>query len=171
MPKNTRRAGKVMQALGELRAFGADVDRVDGAAAARLGLNRTDLRVMELLNRNGALSASELATATELTTAAVTTVMDRLESRNLAVRVHDPGDRRRVLVEPTQLATQMSDEMFGGLLDGVRRVLTGYSETELDTIVGFLEAVRTVFSNELAALRTRRHVMEPPVRDVSTEQC
>jgi DNA-binding MarR family transcriptional regulator len=143
------------QALAELRAFGADVDRLDGAAASRLGLNRTDLRVMELLNRRGPLSASALASATGLTSAAVTTVIDRLAGRDLVVRRYDPADRRRVLVEPTPRAGELSDELFAELLVGIRQLLTGYSDAELGTILSFLRGTRTVFARHIEALHRR----------------
>jgi DNA-binding MarR family transcriptional regulator len=143
------------QALAELRAFGADVDRLDGAAAVRLGLNRTDLRVMELLNRAGPLPASALATATGLTSAAVTTVIDRLAGRELVVRRYDPADRRRVLVEPTPRAADLSDELFAELLASLRELLAGYSDAELTTILSFVRGSRSVFARHIEALHRR----------------
>ena len=136
-----------------LRAFGADVDRLDGAAAARIGLNRTDMRVMEMLNRQGVMSASELAAATDLTTAAVTTVMDRLERRALAVRTYDASDRRRVLVKPTEVATELSAKLFAELLSNMQNLLANYSDSELDTIISFVTGARAVFDEQIAALR------------------
>ena len=135
MARHASAAGKRARALGEVRALGAGVDRLDGAAAARLGLNRTDMRVLELLNRRGAISASELARATELTTAGVTTAMDRVEARGLAVRTYDRADRRRVLIEPTIRAAQVSDELFADLLASIRSLLADHSDQQLDTLL------------------------------------
>jgi DNA-binding MarR family transcriptional regulator len=156
MSKHTSGVDRRTQALAELRAFGADVDRLDGAAAARLGLNRTDMRVMELLNRVGPMIASELAVATELTGAAVTTVIDRLQDRDLVTRRYDPADRRRVLVEPTARAADVSRALFADLLAGVRDLLVGYSDDELATIISFISGTRAVFDNQIESLRRGR---------------
>ena len=153
MPSNASHSRRVAGALAELRAFGADVDRLDAAAAVRLGLNRTDLRVMELLNRAGPLPAGQLASATGLTTAAVTTVIDRLADRELAVRRYDPTDRRRVMVEPTPRAAAASDELFADLLSNLRELLDGYSDDHLDAIVSFVGGIRAVFGEQIERLR------------------
>jgi DNA-binding MarR family transcriptional regulator len=135
--------------LGALRAFGADVDRMDGTVATHLGLNRSDLRVMELLNRSGTLPAGEVAKATGLTTAAVTTVIDRLANRGFVVRRDDPLDRRRVLVAPTAQANAASDALFAELLHELRESLVSYSDEELDTILSFLTDIRAVFARRM----------------------
>ena len=48
------------------------------------------------------LSAGELAEAVGLSSGAMTNRLDRLEQAGLVRRVPDPGDRRGVLVEPTE---------------------------------------------------------------------
>jgi DNA-binding MarR family transcriptional regulator len=153
MPRKARGFSKVAQALMALRAFGADVERLDSVTAARVGLNRTDMRVMEMLNRQGVMSASELADATDLTTAAVTTVIDRLEGRGLATRTYDASDRRRVLVKPSALAAELSAELFAELLSSMQAFLAAYSDPELDTIVSFVTGARAVVGEQIAALR------------------
>ena len=66
-----------------------------------LGLNRTDTRCLDIIERLDGVSAGRLASEAGLSTGAVTTVLDRLERAGYARRVPDPGDRRRVLVELT----------------------------------------------------------------------
>src|SRR4051794_7437521 len=78
----------------------AAVDRTDELAAQLLGINRTDLRCLDVLQRAGApLSAGELADELLVTTGAITALIDRLERAGYIRRVTDPNDRRRVLVE------------------------------------------------------------------------
>jgi DNA-binding MarR family transcriptional regulator len=81
-----------------LRDLGEAVDLFQQVAADRLGLNRTDLTVLSLLDARGPLTAGQLAEATGLTTGAVTGVADRLEKAGYARREPDPDDRRRVIV-------------------------------------------------------------------------
>ena len=81
-----RRAGSVMQLLGQM-------------SAERIGINATDLNCLNIVALTGHLTAGELAAQTGLTTASITAVLDRLEEGGFVRRVRDPGDRRRVMVE------------------------------------------------------------------------
>src|SRR6266508_6929441 len=51
---------------------------------------------------NNRRTAGELATKVELSSAAMTNRLDRLESAGLIRRLPDPGDRRGALIEPTE---------------------------------------------------------------------
>jgi len=138
-----------------LRALGAAVDQLDGAVAWRFRRNRTDLRVMELLQGQGPLSPSELAAATRLTNAALTAVVDRLVSGGFVQRRPDPADRRRVLVELTDVARHLAEETFAGLFRRVDGVLARYSDDELAVIVDFLTRTREAFLEHVADLLAR----------------
>ena len=85
----------------ELRLSGVTNDIADQVVADYLGLNRTDTRCLDIIERLDGVSAGRLASEAGLSTGAVTTVLDRLERAGYARRVQDPGDRRRVLVELT----------------------------------------------------------------------
>jgi DNA-binding MarR family transcriptional regulator len=85
----------------EIRAGQVATDMVDQAIADLLGLNRTDLRCLDILDRLGTITAGRLAEESKLTTGAVTAVIDRLEKSGYVRRVRDQLDRRRVLVEMT----------------------------------------------------------------------
>jgi len=84
------------------------LDKILGdQVAARLrdfGLQWWQYDVLSALRRQGKpflMAATELAESTMLTSGAMTNRIDRLESKGLVRRVHDPADRRRVLVELT----------------------------------------------------------------------
>jgi DNA-binding MarR family transcriptional regulator len=71
---------------------------------SRYGLHWWQYDVLSALRRQGRpyrLMATELADAGRLTSGAMTNRIDRLESEGLVRRLHDPQDRRRVLVELT----------------------------------------------------------------------
>ncbi|MGH3128797.1 MAG: MarR family transcriptional regulator [Gaiellaceae bacterium] len=69
-------------------------------------MNRTDLRCLNIIENNGAMTAGRLAELSGLTTAAVTSVLDRLERAGYARRVRDQPDRRQVMVEVTPLLAE-----------------------------------------------------------------
>src|SRR5262245_36542032 len=116
MSRHSARRPLVEAVQAELRGLGTEVDRLDGLAAERFGLNRTDLRCRDRLGRAGALAPTELARALGFTTGGVTTVIDRLEQAGYARRRPDPADRRRVIVEATALVAQREAEVFGRLI-------------------------------------------------------
>jgi DNA-binding MarR family transcriptional regulator len=115
----------------EWRILGAANDIADQAVADYLGINRTDARCLEIIERLGGVTAGRLARESGLSTGAVTTVLDRLERSGLARRTSDPGDRRRVLVEMTPAAREANEELHRPLLEAAAEQLLRYSEEEL----------------------------------------
>ena len=79
---------------GEMRLSGVTHDIADQVVADYLGLNRTDARCLDIIDRLERVSAGRLAGEAGLSTGAVTTVLDRLERAGYARRTHDPGARR-----------------------------------------------------------------------------
>jgi DNA-binding MarR family transcriptional regulator len=140
-----------------LRALGSDLDRLDEAVASRARLHRTDLRCLEIVARDGPVSAGHLAVSAGLSTSAVTSVVDRLERAGRMRRVRDSADRRRVMVEVTELARGEGSAAFAGLMEGTQRLLARYSTGELRLIDEFLDAVRTLVTEQAAAQPAPRH--------------
>ncbi|MHB8220400.1 MAG: MarR family winged helix-turn-helix transcriptional regulator [Acidimicrobiales bacterium] len=145
-------AQRLRQSVGmSLRVLGSEIDRLDEAVADRMGLHRTDLRCLEIAARAGGLSAGELAAHAGLSTSAVTSVVDRVERLGFVRRARDVTDRRRVLVEVTELGRKRGWEAFQGLMEGTQAVLAGYSAGELALFERFLGQVREVLVAEAAA--------------------
>lgn len=124
--------GQVMQ------AYQRAIDVLDQRVADRLGLNRTDMRCLELLFAPEPLSPGDLATAAGLTTGGVTTVIDRLERAGYATRERDATDRRRVTVRPTPHAEQVVGEIYGPIVAEGNAHLERYDDTTLGHMIEFL---------------------------------
>lgn len=107
------------------------VDRVDEAACDLLGVNRTDLRCLDLLEREGRVTAGRLADLAGLTTGAVTALLDRLERRGYVRRLRDERDRRRVLVEITPEAVELAERVYGPIGEEALGELEGYTDEQL----------------------------------------
>lgn len=86
--------------VAECRRLHAAIDAFDQAAADALGIARTDLRCLNLLE-HGPLSPTALAAALGLTTGSVTALVDRLERKGLVERARHPEDRRGMVVSAT----------------------------------------------------------------------
>ena len=89
-----------MSTPDQLRSLIARAIAVHDVVAASLGINPTDLRCLELLEREERMTPSRLAELAGLTTGAVTGVLDRLEIAGFVRREADPVDRRRFIVRP-----------------------------------------------------------------------
>ena len=92
-----------------------DFLRLSDQFARRLGselnVNATDYRAMEHLLRAGPLAPGELARRLGITSAAVTTSVDRLVSRGHVTREPDPADRRRIRNQAKVSLAEMAAEL------------------------------------------------------------
>ena len=135
--------------VDEIRRSQSATDRFDQAVAEALGLNRTDMRCVDVLERLGQLTAGRLAEATGLTTGAMTTALDRLERLGFARRVRDATDRRRVLVELTPEATARARPFYSEHMQMSERLYSRYSTEEMELLLRFVREGREF--NELRA--------------------
>ncbi|MFF9812822.1 MarR family winged helix-turn-helix transcriptional regulator [Streptomyces sp. NPDC014006] len=133
---------KRAETLGRLMAVGREHSGVTvmfhSAIAAKQGLNATEEKTLDLLERHGPLTAKDLARLTGLAPASVTGLVDRLESKGFARRVKHPTDKRRVLVE---LDADRVGELAVFFEDWARDIVEAceeFSTEELDTVVRFL---------------------------------
>ena len=130
------------QVTGSLRALSTEIDRLDRAAADRYGLNRTDMRALDIISRSGPLAPTDLASLLGFTTGGVTTVLDRLERSGYIRRRPASGDRRRLQVEVTEAAAARNAEVFGGLIRQTSDLLATYTDDQLVVIDHFLAGIR-----------------------------
>lgn len=119
------------------RAHEAANDAFDEVAREKLGINRTDLRCLNIIDNSGPMTAGRLAELSGLTTAAVTSVLDRLERAGYARRVRDQPDRRQVMVEVTPLLAERATPIWGPLGEEARSTLSRMSAEELRALIDF----------------------------------
>lgn len=119
------------------RAHEAANDAFDEVAREKLGINRTDLRCLNIIDNSGPMTAGRLAELSGLTTAAVTSVLDRLELAGYARRVRDQPDRRQVMVEVTPLLAERATPIWGPLGEEARSTLSRMSAEELRALIDF----------------------------------
>lgn len=120
-----------------------------------MGINRTDARCLDILDRAGRMTAGRLAEENSLTTGAVTAIIDRLERAGLARRVRDESDRRKVLVEPTEKAGRLAAEIYGEMAESGRRMLAPYSDERLQAFIDLMQSALDITLENTARLRER----------------
>jgi DNA-binding MarR family transcriptional regulator len=141
--------------IAEVRRSQAATDRFDQAVADALGLNRTDMRCLDVIHAEGPVTAGRLAAATGLSTGAITTVIDRLERAGYARRVRDEADRRRVLVEVAPEVREGSAEFYRPHMEHSERLYRRYTEDQLRLLLEFTREGRELNEREAARLERR----------------
>jgi DNA-binding MarR family transcriptional regulator len=136
----------------ELRALSTVQDRLDQYAMQRFGINRTDLRALDLIGQAGVISPTALAVALGMSTGATSAVLDRLEVAGYARREPDPGHRRRTLVRQTSRAEELGEEIFAPVISGTLRQAAEYPDAALASIAEFLSAHRALLTRYLTTV-------------------
>ncbi len=127
------------------------------AVADRLGINPTDLKCLELLAGEEAMSPSRLAELAGLTTGAITGVIDRLERAGIVRREPDPTDRRRIAIHIRPERTVELSRLYAPFLAGAADLETSAdAPSRRPTSVG-VDAVTRLLENETGRLRAAAH--------------
>lgn len=103
----------------------------------RFGLNRGEVGVLSALRIAGPphrLSPTRLFKGLMLSSAGMTSRLDRLESRGLVKRTADPTDRRAVMVELTDPGRELLDDAVAANTARERSLLGGLSANEIATL-------------------------------------
>jgi DNA-binding MarR family transcriptional regulator len=151
---NKSKSELIWEISDRLREMQVAADLFDDAAAEALGVNRTDHRVLDVLDRQGPLPAGRLAELNHLSPPAMTTVIDRLEKAGYARRVPDPEDRRRVLVEVTPRMRRRAMEIYAPFAEISEREFGRYSVAELELISDLLARSTELSNRQLEKLRS-----------------
>ena len=136
--------GRHQMTVDLLRELAASLDALTNAASPHAGLNRTDIRALDIINMQEGLTAGQLAARLKLTTGAITGVLDRLERAGHARRTHDQDDRRRVMVQPTAEARRYGSVVFGEVGRDLDTLLARYSRRDRELIDNFLRSINHI---------------------------
>lgn len=124
------------------------------ALAELLGVGPTDLQCLDLVRERGALTGSNLAAITGLTTGAITGVVARLERAGYLERESDPDDKRRQILRPSLERTPNVRKIFEPLHKELALLLEEFDDKELDAIAGFLTRSRELAYRHMALIRS-----------------
>jgi DNA-binding MarR family transcriptional regulator len=108
----------------------------------RFGLNRGDLGVLSALRIAGPpqqLSPTQLFKGLMLSSAGITSRLDRLEKRGLIRRHRHPEDRRGVLVELTDEGRAVLEQAVRANTDSEPELVVGLSQEEVGILAALLK--------------------------------
>jgi len=139
--------------LAALPSWVNTLSQLNRVIAERMGVTASDLGCLHVLNMQGPATAAELARHVGLTPGSVSRMIDRLDAAGCIKRVRDPGDRRRVLIEPTAGGLARVAAYYEGLTARSRDDFAVFSPDELDALLRFIERSQQSAAGELARLR------------------
>lgn len=142
------RARRATELVREIHDVSQEFERHVGR---QLTVNPTDLHAMGHLIQSGPLSPTELARRLEISTAAATTVVDRLTALGHTTRTQHPTDRRGVVVVPSPASTARAMSILLPMITNIDGVLDDFSDDEQITITDYLERVLKVYRTQIPA--------------------
>jgi DNA-binding MarR family transcriptional regulator len=148
-------AGQGMRLTTAIRRNQVIQDLYDDILARFMGLNRTDTRCMDIIDRGGRVTAGQLAAESGLTTGAVTIVIDRLAAAGYAQRERDPNDRRKVWITITPFAAELTSLLFGHF-SVLGAFLQKFTPEQIAGIIEFLDIGSTI--NQQVGALLERHI-------------
>lgn len=133
-PKLAREPALVIDRIGRIALqLGRWQDEIFGG----YGLNRGEVGVLYALRGAGPpheLSPTQLSKVLMLTSAGVTSRLDRLERRGLLARSRDPGDRRGVVVDLTENGSRLAEQAVGAAAEAQGAMLSSLTAQEVKTL-------------------------------------
>lgn len=160
----------------ELLARVARAGREDAAAAvdfhaavaAQQDLSLTEEQALDLLERDGPLTAGQLAKLTGLAPASVTGLVDRLQRKGFARRIAHPRDGRRILIEIDPERAARVHPLLAGFIEAMEELHAQYSDEHLETIAGYLTAAAE--RQRAAAAELEQTDRDGPARETAASE-
>ncbi len=146
----------IEQLKGELARNSALSTLFSQAVAERAGINSTDLESLDLLRREGPMTAGRLAELTGLSTGgAITALIDRLERLGYARRERDTEDRRRVLVRAmTERGERDIAPLYASLDQATNDLAARYTDEQIALLLDFTTRASEMMIEQIAGIRS-----------------
>src|SRR5262245_41485887 len=136
-----RKRDLVMDVIRGTREYSVDTVLFHQTVGKRLDINVTDVKCLDIITLKGSATPSELARHTNLSTNAITTMIDRLERTKLIERHPHSSDQRGTIVVLSNQAMCKLPTLFESLANAMQVLLTSYSERDLGVLQDFFSKV------------------------------
>lgn len=134
---------------GDLRAKVQQIairqQRFEQHLAAELDVDRAGLEAMDHLMSTGPTTPTELARLLGISTAAMTLVLNRLESAGHLRRDPHPSDRRKLIVTASDETSHRAYGQVEPLIRGVESLIDSMEEAERVVVEKFLDGLLTAY--------------------------
>ncbi len=138
---------------GDLRARIQQVavrqQRFERHLARRLAVDPIGLEAMDHLIASGPATPTELARRLEISTAAMTLVLNRLEDAGHVRRDRHPSDGRKLVVTAAQDSADAAYALVLPLIDGVEELTAGMDAEQRATVQAFLDRLIGIYDEAI----------------------
>lgn len=131
-----------MGLLGRLHRLSTHLGREVEAVLLKHGLSSSAFDVLATLRRAGPpyrLSPGDLLAMTMVSSGTMTNRIDQLEKAGLVERIHNPQDRRSVLISLTERGLVIVEDAVGAHVENQHRLVAHLSEEERAALNGLLK--------------------------------
>jgi DNA-binding MarR family transcriptional regulator len=138
----SRKEIEAYQITARISRIGLHIAGQQDEAFGRLGLNRGEVGVLGALllaGPNQQLSPTQLFKGLMLSSAGITSRLDRLERRGYVKRTRHPKDRRGVLVGLTAAGRQVLEQAIANDAEGEQTLLSSLTKDDRRLLVSLLK--------------------------------
>ena len=123
-----------------LRELSVQLALLNHQVGAQVSMRDVDFSCLDLINRHGPLSPTELARRAGLHPATITGVVDRLQRDGWVTRDRDPeaADRRAVTLRAQRGRAVELFELYSAMNSSMDVVCSTYADSELELLADFL---------------------------------
>jgi DNA-binding MarR family transcriptional regulator len=104
------------------------------------------LHVLITLQERPTMTVSELASLLGISVPSASSIVDRMEERELVTRTRDTGDRRVVTVEISPHGAELAEEFMGLKREQVISLFAAMTDEELTNVVRGIESVASALA-------------------------
>lgn len=149
-----RKLREKLQFLGQMSS--TETALFHQKAAEYYGVGITEMKTISVLMQEGGITAGQLAKRLNITTGAVTNLIDRLERWGAVSRKPDPHDRRKVIIVFNSQALQEDENIYESMGKVFDRLMQTYSTDQLEFLVQYYEKSIELTKMEIAKLAERK---------------
>lgn len=126
------------------------------AVARKAGLSGTDHKYLGFIMEKGQMTAGELAALSNLTTGAVTGLIDRFEKKNLVKRQFAADDRRKVFIVPnTEQILELLAPLYADYRRKMEELAASFTEKELQVVQRYLSGAIEIMTETTTQLNLK----------------
>ena len=139
---------QIDQVLTSLRRVIRAIDLHSKQLVKTVSVTGPQLRLLQLIRREGDATASGLSEAMSLSQATVTSILDRLEDRGLLERIRSQTDKRKIHPRLTETGSRLLDQAPTPLQDSFVRKFDQLQSWEQHMIIASLQRLAEMMDAE-----------------------
>lgn len=131
------------------------MSRLMVAFSRAVGISVPEMIALEHLDASGGIGPSELARRLQMTTGAVTALVDRLEASGHVARAAHPSDRRRIVITRTEKADEDITAEVAPMVMEILVLAESFTDAQRQAVGRFLDGFIEIIERTAAEVCER----------------